>query len=75
VIADVIAVITIGGSLEQGRCITLADPKVMQIGHNGLGIRELKSAVKLNPVCGRRETHRIFFYQVGGLLASIGRAD
>jgi hypothetical protein len=43
----------------------------MQIGHNRLSIAELKSAVKLNPVCGRRNTHRIFFYQVGRLLASI----
>jgi hypothetical protein len=60
VIADVIAVVAIGGSLEQGRCITVADPKVMQIGHNGLGIGEFKSAVELNPVCGRGDTHRIF---------------
>ena len=70
-IADVIAVVAIGGSLEHGRCVTVADPKVMQVGHDGLGIGELKSAVKLNPVCGRRDTHRIFFYQVGSLLASI----
>ena len=36
-----------------------------------LASAELKSAVKLKPVCGRRDTHRSFFYQVGSLLASI----
>jgi hypothetical protein len=60
VIADIIAVVAIGGSLEHGRCITVADPKVMQIGYDRLAIGELKSAVKLNPVRGRRDTHRIF---------------
>jgi hypothetical protein len=60
VITNIIAVITIGGSLEHGGCITVADPKVMKIAHDGFGIAEFKGAVKLKPVCGRRNTHGIF---------------
>jgi hypothetical protein len=71
VIADVIAVVAIGGCLEHGRCITIADSKFLEVRYDGLGIGELKNAVELNPVRGRRDAHRLFFYQVGSLLASL----
>src|SRR5215813_8488309 len=71
VIANIVAIVAISGSLEYGRCITVADRKVVQIGDDSLGIRELKSTVELNPVSGRGDTHRIFFYQVESILASL----
>src|SRR5262249_8328922 len=71
VIANIVAIVAISGSLEDGRCITVADRKVVQIGDDSLGIREVKSTVELNPVSGRGDTHRIFFYQFESLLASL----